>query len=170
MRRALKEVEKGGSIRSVGREYHIPESSLRTRMQKKGWESLPLGRRPNLQREAEEELADCIRDLCQHGFSLQQEDVLNLVQEYIRANNIPSRFANDRPGAVWLKNFIQRNNLSLKKATLLSQSRRTATENPFIINNWYDILEDVIKKIIFSLYKSGMQTKQDFRWTLLVAK
>ena len=56
------------------------------------------------------------------------------------------QFANGRPGKDWFKAFMKRNNLSLKKANMISVARKSATGNPFVINDFYDILEKAFEK------------------------
>ena len=48
-----------------------------------------------------------------------------------------------RPGRKWFKNFMRRNNLSKKKAEMISSGRKSNTANPFIIYDFYDQLEKV---------------------------
>ena len=45
------------------------------------------------------------------------------------------------PGPHWLKSFMDKNSLSLKEATKLSQARYNATTTPFIICNYFNLLE-----------------------------
>ena len=47
--------------------------------------------------------------------------------------------------------------LSLKNATKLSKARSNATKNPFIINHWYDLLEETIDKL-------GLGDRPDLIW------
>ena len=47
--------------------------------------------------------------------------------------------------------------LSLKNATKLSKPRQNATKNPFIINHWFDILEETIENL-------GLKEGQDLIW------
>ena len=65
---ALTDVNKGFSIRSFAKHYRIPESSIRLRRSKEQSSvAVPLGRSPEFDSEIETKLAQCIRDLCQHG-------------------------------------------------------------------------------------------------------
>ena len=61
------------------------------------------------------------------------------------------------PGPDWLKDFIGRNKLSLKEATKLSVCRYNATKNPFIIYNYFDIVEETINKL-------GLADRPDLIW------
>ena len=51
------------------------------------------------------------------------------------------------PGPDWLKSFMDKNSLSLKEATKLSPTRYNATKNPFIIYNYFDLLEKTIHEL-----------------------
>lgn len=49
------------------------------------------------------------------------------------------------PGPDWIKNcLMKKGQLSAKQATTLSCARYSATKNPFIINNFYDLLEKTV--------------------------
>ena len=96
---------------------------------------------------AEAELADCVSILCRYGFSPTIEEVKNLVSEYASSNEINvSVFKNGRPGKDWISSFMKRNKLSLKHAEMICYSRKAATENPFIIYEFYEIIEKIIKE------------------------
>lgn len=107
-------------------------------------EELPKGRRPEFTKETVNILADCIGVLCKCGFSPTQGDILDIVQEYAQANGITTRFKNGRPGYDWLKAFMKRNNLSMKKANMISSARKSATGNPFIIWDFYELLQKIV--------------------------
>ena len=91
-------------------------------------------------------LADCLQVLCKNGFSPSADDVRKLVKEYLDQNSITTRFTGNLPGRHWLRNFMDRNDLSLKKANLISTARKSNTSNPFSIFGIFDLLEEVVKK------------------------
>ena len=68
----------------------------------------------------------------------------NLVQEYVQGHGLETQFKKERPGYKWIRNFMRRNNLTMKKAEMISSARMGNTANPFIINDFYDLLEKVI--------------------------
>ena len=154
MESALEEVKSGSlSIRAAGIKYGIPESTIRLRknqlMQSMDEEFPALssgGRKQELQPHVEESLAECIRVLCQNGFSPRAEEVLNLVQEYLQRNNIQTKFKENLPKRHWLENFMKRNNLSLKKANLISKARKSTTSNPFLIFGFYEMLQKIVEE------------------------
>ena len=105
---ALNEVQAGlMSVRGAALKYGIPETTLRRR--KNEIPDFPItsitGRKQELSWEVEGALADCIGILCKHGFSPSIDDILNLVQENLEANNIKTSFVNNRPGRRWLDGF-----------------------------------------------------------------
>ena len=50
-------------------------------------------------------------------------------------------------------------NLSLKNATKLLKPHQNATKNPFIINHWFDILEETIENL-------GLKERPDLIWNV----
>lgn len=50
----------------------------------------------------------------------------------------------NHPGEFWLKGFMDRNNLPMKKANMISTARLSATSNPFIVYNFHDDTIDAI--------------------------
>ena len=67
-----------------------------------------------------------------------------IVHQYIVAQNIiAAQFKDNRPGLAWLKNFMARNNITHKKAEMISCARKANTSNPFIIYDFYEQLEEV---------------------------
>ena len=54
------------------------------------------------------------------------------------------QFKDGKPGYTWLRGFLKRNKLTLKKAEMISSARMSNTSNAFIIYDFYDQLERVI--------------------------
>ena len=61
------------------------------------------------------------------------------------------------PGPDWLNTFMKKQNLSLKNATKFCKARYNATENTFIVNHWFDILEETVKNF-------GIEDRPDLIW------
>ena len=91
-------------------------------------------------------MANCIASLCKLGFSPTRSDVKDLVKEYVETNSVETSFKNNRPAKDWLRLFMDRNNLFMKKANLISSARKSATENLFVIFDFYEVLEEVIQE------------------------
>ena len=147
--KALEEVKSGKTVNSTALKYGMDEGTLRYRLKKigTGEEVSVSGRKPVFDSNTEEQLAKCIGTLCKVGFSPTKGEILDLVAQYVKENKINvKQFANGRPGKDWFKAFMNRNNLSLKKANMISVARKSATGNPFVINDFYDILENAFEK------------------------
>ena len=93
----------------------------------------------------EKKLANVIGVLCKIGFTPSKDEVLHLVSNYLKENNIKAaKFKDGRPGPDWLKLFMKRNKLSFKKTNTISAACKSATSNLFIIYNFYDQLDEII--------------------------
>ena len=150
MENAIKAVKEGSSsIRSAAKAFGMRESTIRLRLKNEanGIEMVGSGRRPALSQDTEADLAKVIRSLCTLGFSPTRAQVKDLVCEFVKEKKLRTPFKDDRPGKDWLNYFMARNNLSLKKATMISSARKGVTANPFVINDFYDVLEKTVKSM-----------------------
>lgn len=136
--KSLMEIAAGNSIRKTAAKYGMSEGILRRRlkMKKEGKSSTRPGRPTTLDKDAEQHLVKCIGTMCSLGSSPTRSQISDLVQEYVRSHNLKTRFKDDRPGRDWLRAFLDRNNLSLKKATreretpTFGSSKEPASANP----------------------------------------
>ena len=107
---------------------------------------LHQGRRTALSREEEAELANCITIMCRYGFSPTITNVREIIYDYLESNiKTLACFKDGRPGKDWFKAFMKRNNLSMKHAEMMCAARKKATENPFIIYEFYEMIYRIIK-------------------------
>ena len=112
------------------------------------------------------ELKNCIVRLAQLGFAPTLSDIREIVTDYV---NIDEKEKAQKtfhykklkvsPGKDWISLFMKRQNLSLKNATKLSKPCQNATKNPFIINHWFDILEESIENL-------GLKECPDLIWNV----
>ena len=166
--KALIHVRNGMSMRKAAAKFGMSEGTLRFLKKKNSrGESLDSqsGKSTALPQNVEENLARCIGVLCKLGFSPSKEEIMSLVAEYIKVNQIKvGAFKNGRPGYDWFTAFMKRNNLSLKKANMISSARKSATANPFIINDFFDLLEETVQRLnlpasaIWNCDESGFPT------------
>ena len=169
VRKALEEkLNAGTSFRKLADKYNVPLASLH-----RHWEAhetktaLKMRGRKSVFSSAEEaELASCITDLAHVGFALTIKDVAELVHSYVEFNDIAKakqifkyNGVTGYPGPDWMRLFLKRCNLSLKDATKLCVARRNATNNPFVIMHFYDILEETIEKL-------GLQDRPEQIWNV----
>ena len=101
-----------------------------------------------------QDLKKCIVALLSLSFGMRIKDVAQLVESYVQHNNhekgkkvLKFKGRPGYPGPDWLKSFMDKNSLSLKEATKLSRARYNATKNPFIIYNYFDLLEKTIHEL-----------------------
>lgn len=138
------------SIAAAAREFNVPRATLTLKV--KGWKNRPstenaqkAGRKTVLSDEIELKLVDAINVLNKWGFSLCKSEILDLVRDYITQNNIQTPFINNRPGTEWWLRFKTRHNLSIRKPELMESSRTRQAGDPFIVMNFYDKLEQILK-------------------------
>ena len=146
MSKAITEVRAGFGVRATAGKYNLSERLICHRMKKElsGEPPSKMGRPTTLTKEEEGQLAQCIGTLCKLGFSPTKSDLQNLVKDYVVENNLTTPFKNNCPGKDWIRAFMIRNNLSLKKANMISSARKSSTANPFIIYDFYDVIEKII--------------------------
>jgi len=152
----------GTSIRKLEKKFNVPKTTIMRHLK-----PIPLqqrGRKTVFSKEEEEELRDCIVDLASLGFGLRLVDIGELVESYVKSSNHEQgkkvfnyKKRSGYPGPDWLNSFMRRHNLSLKEATKLCRARYNATKNPFIINNFYDMLEQIVKDL-------GLENKPHLIW------
>lgn len=148
MEQAIDFVKGGHSVNAASHRFAISEGGLRYRLQKlKAGEDLRTqGRKSAFTDEEEQRMASTIRTMCRLGFSLTSNELMSIVSDFVRKNNIQTPFKDGRPGPDWLKLFMKRNALSLKKAEMISTARKSATSNPFVIYDFYDLLEELMEE------------------------
>ena len=146
MEKAMLEVTSGKSNVYAAKKYGMSEGILRHRIKMKqaGKVLVGSGRQTSLSQNEELNLSKCIGSMCRLGFSPTRAQIKDMVKDFVTAHQLKTPFKNDRPGKDWLKGFMDRNNLSLKKANMISAARKSATCNPFIINDFYDTIEKII--------------------------
>ena len=82
----------------------------------------------------------------QFGFSPTRENMKDFLKEYVDEHNIANSFKDNRPGKNWVKLCLGRNNLYTKKANMISSARKSAIANPFIIHDFFYLLEEIMKE------------------------
>ena len=139
-------------IRDAAWKYCIPKSSLSRYVIAAKTEK--QGRKAVFNKREVTELTNCLVDLASLGFPMNYNDLGELVESYSMTNNV-TRALNvfnykerrSYPGPDWIKSFMERNNLFFKEATKLSSHRYNPTKNPFIINNFYGLLQKFLNEL-----------------------
>ncbi|XP_026728980.1 uncharacterized protein LOC113498807 [Trichoplusia ni] len=142
---ALESIAKGEKSQyAAAKHYRIPVSTLNDRIKgKTRIKSQTLGRPTAIPDEIEVRLANALIILEKWGFGLSRVEIINLVEEFIKLNEIATPFRNGRPGSDWLYNFRKRHGLSIKKPQPIEHVRRQMTD-PFIIEEYFNLLEKVL--------------------------
>ncbi|XP_057659299.1 uncharacterized protein LOC130895771 [Diorhabda carinulata] len=153
LQKALNDVRNGNkTTRGAAAFYNIPRSTLKHYVlgtRGKGAsaeEGIGGGGVRSYLSAAEEEIANCIRVMEKNGFGLSRDEVLDLVQLYIRQNNIQIRFKDQRPGPDWFVLFRKRHRLSIKKPQSIEHIRGDQV-NPWVIFDFFDKLTQLVKDL-----------------------
>nr|CAI5818620.1 unnamed protein product [Callosobruchus analis]CAI5818751.1 unnamed protein product [Callosobruchus analis] len=115
--------------------------------------------------EGENRIAEWAIAIAKCGFPITKDVLIDTVTKIARDSGKLSKFANDRPGIRWYKNFLKRHpEISIREAEGINRSRSLVTEE-FIRswfkdltsflekNNWIDVMEDPTR--IFNADESG---------------
>lgn len=137
--------DRKSSIREAGKQFKINPTFLYRRLH--NTHQGVQGRSTALSKADEETLATNIKIMAKWGFPLTKEEIKNVVFHYVTANGLKTVFKNNRPGNDWFVTFCDRHRLSLKKPENLEAVRRKATSDPFIIFEFYDLLQSQIEKL-----------------------
>ena len=154
------------SLRELSKEFNIPKSVLHRHIAAatKGTQLKQKGRTTVFSNDEILELKNCVIDMAELGFAPTLSDIREIVTDYVNENNhlkgkeiFNYKGVSGSPGPDWIASFMKTSGLSLKNATKLSKARSNATKNPFIINHWYDLLEETIDKL-------GLGDRPDLIW------
>lgn len=146
---AVQEVADGASVRSTAKKYHMSTFMLRQRSQQsRGLITLKKqGAKPRLTLEMEEKIARYIKRMAELGFGPTLNEMIDIVGDYLSANELTPLFHGKKPGYDWAKNFMERHKLSLKKSGLMQIARKNVTSDPFVIYGFYSMLEDEVNRL-----------------------
>ncbi|XP_072401138.1 uncharacterized protein [Diabrotica undecimpunctata] len=139
--------------------YTIPRSTLHDHLKgRRGQKSSSYGRTQDIPQQEEEKLANGLRTMEKWGFGLSRKEVLQVVADFVKENNIKTQFKDGKPGEDWFLNFKRRHNLSIKKPQSVEFARKKNLD-PFLIYNYFDLLENVIEEL-------GLQERPSQIWNL----
>ena len=82
--------------------------------------------------------------LCNDGCSPSANEIKNLVQDYVQANNLKTPFTEDHPWEPLIQQSFTKTKIKYKKVTMFSDACKTTTVNPFIIYEFYNVIDKVI--------------------------
>jgi hypothetical protein len=143
-------VDEGKPIREAARSCGVPFSTLQERLKNKNRDSPQLGRNPVFTREQEDEMASQVKFLGKIFYGCTSLQIRKMAYEYAVKNNIKHNF-NETLGLAgkdWLKGFIKRNHLSIRKAQGMSLNRATAF-NKNEVGIFFKLLIELMDKYKF---------------------
>lgn len=96
--------------------FKIPRTTIMSHVNGiRGQKSETMGRPKAISAEYEQRLANCLHVMEKNGFGLSRTEIIELVQTFVKENNLITPFKDGKPGQEWFKNFSNRHNLSIKK-------------------------------------------------------
>jgi hypothetical protein len=114
------------------------------------------GRLPSIPFSMEADMAQLVKSAAENGFPFCKQEVRvflgSYIQQcwdadddigaYLRAN---CQFNNKKtPSEDWMTCFVDTHYLSLKKPSMMEKSRKIASSDPFLIYEFFDLLENVV--------------------------
>uniref|UniRef100_A0A915JNA6 Transposase n=1 Tax=Romanomermis culicivorax TaxID=13658 RepID=A0A915JNA6_ROMCU len=119
------------------------------------------GRLRVLSNEQEAHLVQLIKEMASASFAPSPKQVLGIVREFCEVNEIRNPLYNSKksptkrvakdsvwqPTRKWFRSFMKRNHLSKKRTKGMHLGRFRNIRNPFLINNFYHLLGEQIKKL-----------------------
>lgn len=160
---AVQEIQNGITYRALEKKYKIPRCVLNRYVRAQD-PKLGTGARSVLSKKEEDVLQECHIARSIMGYPCDRGELLRLVQEYVKINKMKTPFNNGLPGKEWYYGYMRRHpKLSLKKPEYL-QKARVSSRDPFVIYNFFDMVEDVYKQcnvssrsapLIFNTDESG---------------
>lgn len=131
-------VEDKMSFRSAAKEFGVPNTTLRDRIQMRV--SANLGRPAVLTMEEENTMAERLVLMSEWGFPLTKLDLQLLVKGYLDALGRETRWPENKPGRGFVKRFFRRHpELTVRRANLIKRSRAAVSHDD--INSFFDHFE-----------------------------
>ena len=127
LKRALTSIKQGSSIRKAGRDYNIPESTLRDKLKNVDPVNLvPLGRKATFTPHQEQELVKHIIKLAKLFYGVTPLSLRKIAYDFAVRNGIKNVFNQEKQlaGKDWLYLFLKRNpQISLRQPEGTSLNR-----------------------------------------------
>lgn len=134
-------INKNSTYREAEIKYGVPISVIyhRIKGRKIDLDRRGAGRPPTLSKDVENNITKCLVARSRMGYPCDKKELLSLVAEFVRVNNLRTSFTDGIPGDDWYQGFMKRHpELSLKKPEMLQKNRKDARD-PDVI---YDFLRN----------------------------
>lgn len=147
---AVRDVEnKNLTYRAAAERYNVPISVISQRLHGRMTAiEANRGRKQTFNQETEKKIVDCLVARANAGYPCDKDELLNLIQQYVKDLNLITPFADGRPGNDWYYAFMKRhrNLISMKKPEHLQKCRKDA-RTPDVIYSFYKMLEDTLTRL-----------------------
>jgi transposase-like protein len=168
LQRCLNDVENENiSIREAARRHGVPPTTIRDYRDalSLGHAHNPVGRSPSLPADVVSDLATLVKLAARYGFPFTSDEIKLFIASYVRRCwNVEDdlgrylrrhcAFQNFMPGKDWMKSFLQQHNISRKTPASLEKCRKLAASDPWLIYEFYDVLESTIE--MYHLHNSPL--------------
>ena len=135
------------SIKRASTQYNIPLSTLKDHVKgRRGIKSSSFGRQTDIPLQLERKLVECLCTMEKWGFGMSRTEVLDIVEQFVKVNNLKTQFKNGRPGKDWFINFKKRHRLSIKKPQSVEMARKKVLD-PFIIQEYFELLGNTLTSL-----------------------
>ena len=151
--------EDGVSVRAASKLHGVGRMTLQSRLSEGAKPIKSVGGQLSLPKEAEMELAECLKIKARWGFGNTTKEVKHLVKSFVDSNitqETPTgaylrkycKFKSDNlPGEDWCTSFMRRYRLSCKLPSSLEKTRKSAASDPEIIYEYFDNVNSEIMKL-----------------------
>ena len=153
LRLAVKKVQSSNrSIRSVAEEFHMSFYTLQTALKRDSGANTSVktrqGRHNILSDADEEAIADILISSARANFGFGLHDIPKLIKDYCEVHELGIwTDENQFPSLKYCLEFCRRHRISNKRPQRMSINRIRATSNPFVIYDFFDVLEHEIAKL-----------------------
>ena len=151
------------AFQDLEKEFKILKMVLQehTARKKNGVEIKTRGQKGVFTTDKELELKNCIVTFAPTLSDIREivTDYVNIIEKKMAQKIFHYKNLKGFPGKDWISSFMKQQNLSLKNATKLSKPHQNTIKNPFIINHWFDIIEETIENL-------GLKECPDLIWNV----
>lgn len=157
--------QRGESIRSIAKDFHVDESSLRKRL-KRGFGVESLGKfKRTFSHDQELALAEHCRQMDVRFYGVTKKSFRQLAYQYAVQNHIPTQFNQETKlaGEQWTQSFLSRHKLTLRIPQKTSIGRIMGF-NKKQIDTFFDNLTQLLRKFnfppsrIYNMDETGITT------------
>ena len=149
--KAMEKLKEGTYLIQVAKTSGISRSSIisyrNMHHQNKKIFRAPVGRRPNLNKNEEDDIVTVVSTASSLGWPCDRNDICEIIGKYCRRMNRVTQFKNYMPGEDFMINFFKRHKAKLtkRKAVTLKVSRAKA-EDPAVITEFIDLVGHAYKR------------------------